>query len=89
MASTAKEEVVRLYHNVRTAATLRINLKELSFTQPLTPTRTDNYAAEGIIATSAKKISKAMDMIFYWTEDRLKQKYLFVYWKPGSQNMGN
>ena len=30
-----------------------------------------------------------MDMQFYWMKDRVKQKDFFVYWKPGSQNMGN
>ena len=30
-----------------------------------------------------------MDMQFYWIKDRLKQKDFFVYWKPGSQNMGD
>ena len=29
-----------------------------------------------------------MDMQFYWIKDRVKQKDFFVYWKPGSQNMG-
>ena len=26
-------------------------------------------------------------MPFYWMKERLKQKYLFVYWNPVSQNM--
>ena len=30
-----------------------------------------------------------MDMRFYWMKDRVKQKYFFVYSKPGIQNMGN
>ena len=30
-----------------------------------------------------------MDMQFYWMKDKVKQKYFFVYWKPGSQNMGD
>ena len=28
-------------------------------------------------------------MPFYWMEDRVKQKDFFVFWKPGSQNMGD
>ena len=28
-------------------------------------------------------------MKFYWMNDRVKQKDFFVYWKPGSQNMGD
>ena len=30
-----------------------------------------------------------MDMQFYWMKNRVKQKYFFVYWKPGIQNMGD
>ena len=30
-----------------------------------------------------------MDMHFYWIKDRVKQKDFFVYWKLGSQNIGN
>ena len=28
-------------------------------------------------------------MQFYWIKERVKQKDFFVYWKPGSQNMGD
>ena len=30
-----------------------------------------------------------MDMRFYWMKDRIIKKDFFVYWKPGSQNMGD
>ena len=36
-----------------------------------------------------KESSKAIEMRFYWIKYRVKQKYFFVYWKPGSHNMGN
>ena len=42
----------------------------------------DKSAAEGIVtATVRQKMSKAMDMQFYWIKDRVKQKDFFVYWK--------
>ena len=28
-------------------------------------------------------------MWFYWMKERVKQKDVFVYWKPGSQNTGD
>ena len=69
---------------------LRIKLHELGFTQPPTPIKIDNSAAKGIVtATVRQKRSKAMDMRFYCMKDRVKQKDFFVYWKPGSQNMGD
>ena len=88
--SAAKAEVGWLFHNGKTAVPLRITLHELGFTQPPTPMKTDNSKAEGIVtATVRQKRSKAMDMWFYWMKDRLKQKDFSVYWKPGSQNMGD
>ena len=90
VASADEAEVGGLFQNGQTAAPLRITLHELSFTQQPTPIKKDNSAAEGIItATVRQKISKAMDMRFYWMKDRVKQKDFFVYWKPGSQNMGD
>ena len=90
VASAAETEIGGLFHNGQTAVPLRITLHELGFTQPPTPIKTDNSVSEGIVtATVRQKRSKAMDMQFYWMEDRVKKKELFVYWKPGSQNMGD
>ena len=80
VASAAESEVGGLFHNGQTAVPLRITLHELGFTQPPTPIKTDNSAAEGIVtATVRQKRSKAMDMQFYWMKDRVKQKEIFVY----------
>ena len=90
MASTYEEEVGGLFHNGQKSVPLRIILHELGFLQPPTPIKTDNSAAEGIFtATARKKRSKAMYMHFYLMKDREKQKDFFVYWKLGSQNMGD
>ena len=90
VASAAKAEVGGLFHNGQTEVPLRITLHELSFTQPPTPIKTENYAAKCIVtATVRQKNSKSMGMQFYWMKDRVKQKDFLVYWKPGSQNMGD
>ena len=90
VASVAEAEVGGLFHNGQTAVPQRIKLHELGFTQPPTPMKTDNSAAEGIfIATVIQKRSKAIDMRSYWMKDRVLKKDFFVYWKPGSQNMGD
>ena len=90
MASAAESEVGGLFHNGQKSVPLRITLHELGFTQPPTPIKTDNSAAKCIItAIVRQKKSKAMDTRFYWMKKRVKQKDFFVYWKPGSQNMGN
>ena len=84
LASAAKAEVGILLHNGQTSAPLRITLQELGFLQQQTSIKTDNSVAEGIVTRS-----KAMDMRFYLMKDGVKQKEYFVYWKAGSQNMGN
>ena len=90
MASAAKSEVGGLFRNGQTAVPLHITLHELGFLQLPIPIKTDNSAARGIItATVRQKISKAMDMQFYWMKYRVKQKDFFVYWEPGIQNMGS
>ena len=90
VASAAKAEVGGMFHNGQTAVPLIITLHELGFTRPPTPIKTDNSAAEGIVtATVRQKRYKAMDMQFYWMKYRVKQKYFFVHWRPGSQNMGD
>ena len=78
VASAAEEEVGGLFRSGKTAVPLRITLHELGFTQPPTPIKTDNSAAEGIVtATVRQKRSKAMDVRFYWMKDRVKQKEVF------------
>ena len=76
----AKEEVVRLFHNVKKAVPLRINLNELGFPRPPTPIKSDNSAAEGIVTNMVRgKSSKAIYMRFYWMKDQVKQNVFFVY----------
>ena len=55
VASAAKAEVGGLFQNRQTAVPLRITLNELGFTQPPTPIKTDNSAAEGIVTTTVRK----------------------------------
>ena len=89
VASAAEEEVRGLFQKGQTAVLLRTTLHEVGSPQPPTPTKTDNSAAEGIIINKVRqKSSKAIDIIFYWMKERVKQKYFFIYWKPGSQPQG-
>ena len=87
VASTYKAEVREIFHNRQTDAPLRITIKKLGSTQPPTPIKTDNSSAEGYHYFK-KKRSKAMDIKFYWMQDRVRQKDSFVYWKPVSQKWG-
>ena len=67
---------------------LQITLAEMGHPQPATPIQTDNSNATGIAnGTVYQRKSKAMDMRFYWVQDRVRQKHFIVYWRPGSQNL--
>ena len=58
--------------------------------QPATPIQVDNSTAVGIAnKTIRQRQSKAMDMRFYWTTDRINQGQFVVYWKPGPTNLGD
>eukprot|EP00957_Ditylum_brightwellii_P199543 15211355-Ditylum_brightwellii.AAC.1 len=72
MASAAEAECSSLYENGREATPLRMALKEMGHPQPATPIATDNNTAEGIMnANVRQKQSKAINMRFYWMQDRI------------------
>ena len=86
--SADEAEVRGLLHNGQTFVPLSITLYELIFPQALIPIKIDKSAAESIVTSTVRqKNSKEMGMRYYWMKYRLKQKYLFVYWKPRIQNM--
>ena len=58
--------------------------------QPATPVQVDNSTACGIANETIKqRRSKAIDMRFYWVQDRVNQKQFHVYWKPGKENLAD
>jgi hypothetical protein len=89
VASTAESEVGACFHNAQSGAPLRVTLTELGHIQHPTPLRTDNSTAFGILNENIKqKRSKAMDMLYHWLTDRVRQKKIDVYWRPGCENLG-
>jgi hypothetical protein len=53
----------------------------LGHKQPPTPLETDNTTATGYInGTIEQKRTKAMDMLFYWIKDPVKQGQFKIYW---------
>ena len=52
-------------------------------------TKTENFTADSIVNNSVrKKLSKSMDMHFYWIQDRIKNDHFHVFWKPCMANPG-
>ena len=54
VASVAKVEVRGLFRNGKIEVPLIIALRELDFTQPPTPIKTDNSTAEGIVTAKVR-----------------------------------
>jgi hypothetical protein len=90
VASAAESEVGACFHNAQSGAPLRVTLTELGHTQPPTPLRTDNSTSFGILNETIKqKLSKAMDMIYHWLTNIVRQKQFDVYWRTGHENLGD
>jgi hypothetical protein len=88
IASAAEAETGGLYMNAQEAVPERVTAEELGHIQPSTPLVTDNSSADGIMNKTVKqKQSKAMDMRFYWLQDRVERGQFRVYWAPGKYNM--
>jgi hypothetical protein len=90
VASAAESEVGACFYNAQSGAPLRVTLTEVGHIQPPTPLRTDNSTAFGILNETIKqKRSKAMDMRYHWITDRVRQKKIDVYWRPGREKLGD
>lgn len=90
MSSATEAEIGGLFHNGKDAASLRLTLIDMGHPQPPTPIQTDNAAADGIVnGTVRQRKSKAMDMRFYWIQDRIRQGQFAVYWRPGATNLAD
>ena len=51
---------------------------------------TDNLAANNIANDIGKqKRSRAIDMRFYWIQDRIKMGHFHVFWRPGTENLAD
>jgi hypothetical protein len=82
MAAASEAEIGALVHNGQEGAHLRQVLKELGHDQSQ-PTRitTDNSTADGFANRRTKlRRTKAMDMRFYWIQDRVKNGEFVVHW---------
>ena len=90
MSAASEAECGATFINCKAVVPLRITLEEMGHEKPPTPVQIYNSTTEGIMnSTMQQKRPKAMDMRFYWIQDRIKQKNLKVFWKPGTTNLGD
>jgi hypothetical protein len=86
-SSAAKAKISGVYHNAREGCPIRVTLEELGWKQDPTLIDTDNSTAEGFANKTIKqRRSKAIDMRYYWVQDRCDQGQYLVYWAPGVKN---
>ncbi len=89
-ASAAEAELGSLFLNVQETIKFRIALEELGHPQPATPIHTDNSCAASIIHQSIKQQrSRAMNLRYFWTIEKQKDKTIDVSWHPGTKNMAD
>ena len=90
LSSATEAKLAGLFHKAKEACPMRITLEELGHPQPPTPLQTNNSTACGIANdTVNQRRSKAIDMRFYWIQDRVRQQQFFIYWRKGSINLAD
>ena len=90
VASAAEAELASLFMNAQHGAQLRTVLEDLGYPQPPTVILCDNSCAVGIAQNSIQqKHSKAIDMRFYWVQDRVAQGQFVVTWRAGITNLAD
>ena len=90
MASAAEAKLGALFLNCQEAVPIQITLEEMVHPQPPTPVQVDKSTAL-VIATGTikQRMSKAIEMRFYWIRYRSNKDQFNIYWKPGSTNRGD
>ena len=69
MGSDSEAEVGALFHNFHEVGPNRTTFHEMGHTQLATPIQTENSTSKGIVNNTVRqKLSKAMDMRFYWIQ---------------------
>jgi hypothetical protein len=90
LASASEAETGAMFHNCQDAVPIRTALAEIGHPQPATHVRGDNSTAIGIANKSIKqRRSKAIDMRFYWLQDRDAQSQFKYYWDTGEGNLAD
>lgn len=87
MSSAAEAEICAQFSNEKEATIIRITLDEMGWPQPATEVTLDNSTAYGLATnTITQKRSRAIDMRFYWIQDREEQGHFISGWAPAALN---
>ena len=89
VASVAEAEFGTIL-NGQEATPIHTTLEEMNWPQPPTLIQVNNATAVGLANQNVKqKMSKAMDMRYFWICDRIKQNQFKVYWQLGKTNLAD
>jgi hypothetical protein len=87
VSSVGEAETAGCFYNCIDAIPIRIALEEMGHPQPPTPVTCDNSTAVGIANQTIKqRRSKAIDMRYYWLQDRECQEQFKIEWAAGANN---
>ena len=87
MSSAAEAEICAQFINEKEGTIIRITLEEMGWPQEATPVQLDNSTALGLATnTITQKRSRAIDMRFYWIQDREEQGQFASFWAPAALN---
>jgi hypothetical protein len=90
VSSVAEAEFGALFDNAKEGTVTHKTLAVIGHSQDATELKTDKITTDGVINnTVQQKLSKAMDMRFYWVKYRVEQYQFNVGWVPGDPNMGD
>ncbi len=67
-----------------------LTLEDLGHPQPKIPVHCDNATAIGIANNTIKwQRSRAMEMRYFWVDDKVLQDIYSLSWHPGQENLGD
>ena len=79
-----------MFYNSQDAVPMRTALYKMGHSQSPTHCRGNNTTAIGIANPTIKqRRSKAMDMRYFWLQDRDAQKQFKYYWDKGEGNLAD
>ena len=87
VASAAEAEYATIFINGQKGMRIRTILQDMGYPQQSTIIYTDNQCASGLANKSINmKRSKALDMRFHWTQDKVNLETYKVTWQQGKDN---
>ena len=87
LASAAEAEIGSTFDGGKDVVILQTTANEMGHPQNGTPIQVDNSTSHTFANNKLKqKRSRAIDMRFYWVQDRVQQGQFIIYWAPGSEN---